>query len=60
MDMLFKIVHITTFNKSVQALLLIFQVMFAQKNVTDRFYRAVYAKLLSPDIFGSVRVFPLS
>lgn len=56
MDTLFRVVHIASFNKSVQALLLIFQVMFAQKNITDRFYRALYAKLLSPEIFHSTRI----
>jgi ribosome biogenesis protein MAK21 len=56
MDTLFRVVHIASFNKSVQALLLIFQVMFAQQNVSDRFYRALYSKLLSPEIFHSTRI----
>jgi hypothetical protein len=30
MDMLFRLVHVATFNKAVQALLLIYQVMSAQ------------------------------
>eukprot|EP00029_Vermamoeba_vermiformis_P005630 TRINITY_DN2009_c0_g1_i1.p1 TRINITY_DN2009_c0_g1~~TRINITY_DN2009_c0_g1_i1.p1 ORF type:complete len:1053 (-),score=358.53 TRINITY_DN2009_c0_g1_i1:41-3163(-) len=53
MDMLFRLVHVATFNKAVQALLLIYQVMSAQDFITDRFYRALYDILLHRDLFKS-------
>lgn len=40
-DMLFKVLHIGTFNVSVQALMLLLQVMDARKAVSDRYYRLV-------------------
>eukprot|EP01125_Pyxidicula_operculata_P019539 TRINITY_DN709_c1_g2_i1.p1 TRINITY_DN709_c1_g2~~TRINITY_DN709_c1_g2_i1.p1 ORF type:complete len:997 (+),score=340.08 TRINITY_DN709_c1_g2_i1:79-3069(+) len=51
LDTLFTIIHISNFSKSSQALQLVWQVMHAQKNVSDRYYRAIYAKLFANDIF---------
>jgi len=50
---LFRTVHIGTFNTSVQALMLLFQVMESRQSVSDRFYQALYAKLLDPSIKAS-------
>lgn len=74
---LFKMVHVTTFNKSVQALLVLLQLLFSQsqangsekpanlsdaqkevhrdrlESVARRFYRALYAKMLSTELFNS-------
>jgi ribosome biogenesis protein MAK21 len=55
LDILFKIVHVASFNKSAQALQLIYQVMYAQQNLNDRFYRALYQKLSSPELAHSSR-----
>ena len=49
-DTLFRIVHTSTFNTSVQALMLLLQVMTAQNALSDRFYRALYQRLLQDDI----------
>ena len=55
LDILFKIVHVASFNKSAQALQLIYQVLYAQDNLNDRFYRALYQKLASPELHTSSR-----
>lgn len=55
LDILFKIVHVASFNKSAQALQLIYQVLYAQENLNDRFYRALYQKLASPELHTSSR-----
>lgn len=55
LDILFKIVHVASFNKAAQALQLIYQVMYAQENLNDRFYRALYQKLGSPELHTSSR-----
>lgn len=47
---LFRTVHIGSFNTSVQALMLLFQVMDSRQSVSDRFYQALYAKLLDPTL----------
>nr|XP_058965754.1 CCAAT/enhancer-binding protein zeta-like [Pocillopora verrucosa] len=47
---LFRTVHIGTFNTSVQALMLLYQVMESRQSVSDRFYSALYAKLLDPNL----------
>jgi ribosome biogenesis protein MAK21 len=54
-DLLFKIVHVTTFNKAMQALLLLFQVLSHRRSISTRFYRALYDKMLSPDLYTSSR-----
>jgi len=74
---LFRMVHVTTFNKSVQALLVLLQLLFSQaqadgkgktakmdaeqkeahkqrmESVAKRFYRALYSKMLSVELFNS-------
>jgi len=45
MDTLFKITHAGTFNTSIQALVLIFQVCQSRQTVSDRFYRTLYESL---------------
>ncbi|XP_028395866.1 CCAAT/enhancer-binding protein zeta-like isoform X2 [Dendronephthya gigantea] len=49
-NMLFRVVHITSFNTCVQALMLLFQVMDSRQSMSDRFYQALYAKLLDPHL----------
>nr|XP_009932719.1 PREDICTED: CCAAT/enhancer-binding protein zeta [Opisthocomus hoazin] len=48
MDTLFKVLHLVNFGTSVQALMLLFQVMDSQQTVSDRYYAALYKKLLDP------------
>ncbi|XP_041037850.1 CCAAT/enhancer-binding protein zeta [Carcharodon carcharias] len=48
MDTLFRIVHVVNFTTSVQALMLLFQVMDSQQAVSNRYYVALYRKLLDP------------
>ncbi|KAJ1291760.1 hypothetical protein BS78_02G341000 [Paspalum vaginatum] len=45
---LFRLVHAENFNVGVQALMLLFQISTKNQIASDRFYRALYAKLLSP------------
>eukprot|EP01104_Vermistella_antarctica_P000786 TRINITY_DN108_c1_g1_i1.p1 TRINITY_DN108_c1_g1~~TRINITY_DN108_c1_g1_i1.p1 ORF type:complete len:641 (+),score=185.26 TRINITY_DN108_c1_g1_i1:275-2197(+) len=52
-DNVFRVVHKTTFNKSVQALLLLLQVCMSRPSMFDRFYSALYSKLLSNEIARS-------
>ncbi|OQS01622.1 hypothetical protein ACHHYP_00510 [Achlya hypogyna] len=49
-DTMFRVVHTAHFSTSVQALLLLFQVMNSTNSVPDRFYTALYAKLLDPKL----------
>ncbi|KAM9665992.1 LOW QUALITY PROTEIN: CCAAT/enhancer-binding protein zeta-like [Trichechus inunguis] len=42
LDMLFKVLHIVNFSTSVQALMLLFQVMNSQQTISDRYYAALY------------------
>lgn len=42
-DSLFRIAHTSTFNCSLQSLMLLFQVMDSHQTVSDRFYRYGYA-----------------
>ncbi|KAJ2959837.1 hypothetical protein NQZ79_g4760 [Umbelopsis isabellina] len=53
MDILFRITHTSTFNTSIQALMLIFQVCTAKELVSDRFYRTLYESLLDPRLVHS-------
>ncbi|XP_072309168.1 CCAAT/enhancer-binding protein zeta isoform X2 [Eucyclogobius newberryi] len=55
MDTLFSIVHAVRFNTAVQALMLLFQVMDSQQSVSDRYYGALYRKLLDPGLSSSSR-----
>ncbi|XP_078148825.1 protein SLOW WALKER 2-like isoform X1 [Carex rostrata] len=45
---LFRLVHSVNFNVGVQALMLLYQISSKNQIASDRFYRALYAKLLSP------------
>ncbi|XP_061667590.1 CCAAT/enhancer-binding protein zeta isoform X2 [Syngnathoides biaculeatus] len=55
MDTLFKVVHLVKFNTAVQALMLLFQVMDAQQSISDRYYVALYRKLLDAGLSTSSR-----
>ncbi|XP_075993392.1 CCAAT/enhancer-binding protein zeta isoform X2 [Genypterus blacodes] len=55
LDTLFRVVHLVKFNTAVQALMLLFQVMDAQQTVSDRYYAALYRKLLDPGLSSSSR-----
>ncbi|XP_037100715.1 CCAAT/enhancer-binding protein zeta isoform X2 [Syngnathus acus] len=55
MDTLFKVVHLVKFNTAVQALMLLFQVMDSQQSVSDRYYVALYRKLLDASLSTSTR-----
>ncbi|KAJ4951263.1 hypothetical protein NE237_028095 [Protea cynaroides] len=51
--MLFKLVHSKNFNVSVQALMLLHKISSKHQIVSDRFYRALYSKLLLPAAMNS-------
>uniref|UniRef100_A0A1A7WGZ9 CCAAT/enhancer-binding protein zeta n=1 Tax=Iconisemion striatum TaxID=60296 RepID=A0A1A7WGZ9_9TELE len=53
LDTLFRVVHLAKFNTAVQALMLLFQVLDSQQSVSDRFYVALYRKLLDPGLSAS-------
>ncbi|GAA5909236.1 hypothetical protein JCM5296_006103 [Sporobolomyces johnsonii] len=53
LDTLFRITHTGTFNVSIQALLLIYNVSSAKRSISDRFYRALYASLQDPRLASS-------
>ncbi|GAA6047508.1 hypothetical protein JCM3770_005781 [Rhodotorula araucariae] len=53
LDTLFRITHTSTFNVSIQALMLIFHVSSAARDVSDRFYRALYTSLHDPRLTHS-------
>ena len=53
MNMLFKITHAGTFNTSLQALSLIYQVSQARQAVSDRFYRTMYDSLFDGRLITS-------
>ncbi|XP_034555142.1 CCAAT/enhancer-binding protein zeta [Notolabrus celidotus] len=55
LDTLFKVVHLVKFNTAVQALMLLFQVMDSQQSISDRYYTALYRKLLDPGLSSSSR-----
>ncbi|WCJ33430.1 CCAAT-binding factor [Euphorbia peplus] len=50
---LFRLVHSNNFNVGVQALLLLDKISSKNQIVSDRFYRALYAKLLDPAAMSS-------
>ncbi|KAJ9098475.1 hypothetical protein QFC19_006342 [Naganishia cerealis] len=52
-EMLFKITHTGTFNISIRALMLIYQVSSAKEETSDRFYRTLYESLLDPRLLTS-------
>ncbi|KAK2489705.1 hypothetical protein MC885_017854 [Smutsia gigantea] len=49
-DTLFRVLHIVNFNTSVQALMLLFQVMNSQQTISNRYYAALYRKMLDPGL----------
>ncbi|ELW63963.1 CCAAT/enhancer-binding protein zeta [Tupaia chinensis] len=49
-DTLFKVLHAVNFSTSVQALMLLFQVMNSQQTISDRYYMALYRKMLDPGL----------
>ncbi|XP_047341248.1 protein SLOW WALKER 2 [Impatiens glandulifera] len=51
--MLFQLVHSKNFNVGVQALMLLDKISSKNQIVSDRFYRALYAKLLLPSTMNS-------
>ncbi|KAL3875114.1 hypothetical protein ACJMK2_038048 [Sinanodonta woodiana] len=53
MNTLYKIVHIVNFNTSLQALMLLYQVMDSSQNVSDRYYSSLYRKMLDPALKNS-------
>uniref|UniRef100_G3PDL1 CCAAT/enhancer-binding protein zeta n=1 Tax=Gasterosteus aculeatus aculeatus TaxID=481459 RepID=G3PDL1_GASAC len=55
LDTLFKVVHLVKFNTAVQALMLLFQVMDSQQSVSDRYYVALYRKLMDPGLSSCSR-----
>uniref|UniRef100_UPI00358E36B5 CCAAT/enhancer-binding protein zeta isoform X2 n=1 Tax=Myxine glutinosa TaxID=7769 RepID=UPI00358E36B5 len=50
LDVIFRIVHVSSFNTNVQALMLLFQIMDSQLAMSDRFYTALYKKILDPQL----------
>ncbi|KAL4421400.1 hypothetical protein ABPG75_010691 [Micractinium tetrahymenae] len=54
-DALFRLVHARSFGVATQALLLLFQLMSSRSTVSDRFYRALYSVLGSPELFRSTK-----
>ncbi|CAK9783233.1 unnamed protein product [Cutaneotrichosporon oleaginosum] len=53
METLFKICHAGTFNTSIQALQLIFQVSRSRQTISDRFYRTLYESLFDARLLMS-------
>ena len=53
METIHKLVHLVSFNISIQALTLLYQVMDSREAVTDRFYSALYKKILDPNLTSS-------
>ena len=56
METMHKLVHLVSFNISIQALTLLYQVMDSREEVTDRFYSALYKKILDPDLANSNKI----
>ena len=48
MDTLFKVTHSSNFNTSIQALILVQQLIGVHQDTADRFYRTLYESLLDP------------
>jgi len=48
-----KLVHMVSFNISVQALILLFQILDSRDSVTDRYYSVLYKKLIDPNFASS-------
>ncbi|XP_077594682.1 CCAAT/enhancer-binding protein zeta isoform X2 [Stigmatopora nigra] len=54
-DTLFRVAHLAKFNAAVQALMLLFQVMNSRQSLSDRFYVALYRKILDGGLSASDR-----
>lgn len=54
-DALFRLAHTGSFGVATQALLLLHQLMSSRNSISDRFYRALYASLLSPELPRSTK-----
>lgn len=52
---MFVLVHTGSFGVATQALLLLYQLLSSQATISDRFYRALYAALLAPDLPKSTK-----
>ncbi|KAK2168406.1 hypothetical protein LSH36_17g12003 [Paralvinella palmiformis] len=52
-DTLYKVIHLVNFNTSVQALMLLYQVTESSDSNSDRFYQALYRKILDPGLVAS-------
>lgn len=50
-DTMYKVVHIASFNIGVHALTLLYQVSDYANDISDRFYSALYKKLIDPKLF---------
>ncbi|GFS73134.1 hypothetical protein NPIL_386201 [Nephila pilipes] len=55
LDAMYRLVHMVSFNISVQALMLIFQVLDSNDSISDRFYGVLYRKLFDPALGNSSR-----
>ncbi|XP_057314957.1 CCAAT/enhancer-binding protein zeta-like isoform X2 [Hydractinia symbiolongicarpus] len=55
LNTLFRLTHIDHLGTSIQAFMLIYQVMESRQSVSDRYYQALYEKLLDPEIKNSSR-----
>ncbi|TRY84502.1 hypothetical protein DNTS_035845 [Danionella cerebrum] len=53
LNTLFETVHVVKFSTAVQALMLLFQVMNSQQTISDRYYVALYRKLLDPTLYST-------
>ncbi|CAG8468964.1 7721_t:CDS:10, partial [Dentiscutata heterogama] len=53
LNVLYRITCIGTFNISIQALMLIYQISCERKSLSERFYRALYQSLLDPRLSRS-------
>jgi len=58
-NILFRTVHVTNISTSVRALMLLSQVFTSREEVSDRFYSALYATLLHPDLPRSTSRHPM-
>lgn len=53
---LFRMAHVAPFGVGVQVLALLYQIQSVQANNLDRLYRAMYAKILDPQLAQSRRL----
>ena len=55
LKVMFRVVHLSGFNVAVQALMLIHQIMDKGESATDRFYSALYRKVIDPNLATSTK-----